>query len=346
MDVPDEEREMSVEEVRRCLVCDAEGTVLYEQLDDRLFGVVGIWNLWECPRCGLIWLNPCPTVEDIPRAYAAGYFTHGETRQSESSDSPFSPLVLLRGMLASTYRYSLRNHGTDGIGPLLENLPIARDFVGAKFHFHSHTPLGKLLEVGCGNGSFLARMKSLGWDVYGVEPDPVASQRAQQSYNLPIFRGTLEEANLPPKSFDAISLAHVIEHIHDPVSLLTECHRLLKPNGRVTILTPNAKSLGHWLFGRRWLGLDPPRHLHVFTCQTLSAIVRKTPLSVRTVRTLSRWALTVWLQTRSNKDASRLAPRKVPGIHQLEAFSFLLFEECLRYVNRNLGEEILLVAGA
>jgi SAM-dependent methyltransferase len=86
---------------------------------------------------------------------------------------------------------------------------------------------------------------------------------------LDVALGSLEQQCYPSEHFDAVTLSHVIEHVPDPVGTLVECARLLKKGGKLVIATPNNASLGHRLFGRNWRGLEPPRHLHIFSPQSL-----------------------------------------------------------------------------
>jgi SAM-dependent methyltransferase len=67
-------------------------------------------------------------------------------------------------------------------------------------------------------------------------------------------------------------MSHVIEHLHDPLGTVKECRRILKEGGTMVALTPNTGSFGHRLFGRHWLHLDPPRHLHLFNAGNLSTL--------------------------------------------------------------------------
>jgi 2-polyprenyl-3-methyl-5-hydroxy-6-metoxy-1,4-benzoquinol methylase len=86
--------------------------------------------------------------------------------------------------------------------------------------------------------------------VQGIEPDPEAARVATYDRTLPVVVGRLESAHLPPGSFDAITLHHVIEHTQDPLATLKECRGLLKEGGRLVVVTPCVEALGHRVFGR------------------------------------------------------------------------------------------------
>jgi SAM-dependent methyltransferase len=92
--------------------------------------------------------------------------------------------------------------------------------------------------------------------------------------------GSFESIGYPDNSFDAIAMYHVIEHIPDPISLLKECYRILKPGGHLFAVTPNIESWGHRKFGINWRGLEPPRHLHLFSQTTLHSCAQKSGFKV------------------------------------------------------------------
>jgi SAM-dependent methyltransferase len=134
---------------------------------------------------------------------------------------------------------------------------------------------GQLLDVGCGNGDFLSYMRGLGWSVRGLDFDPVAVE-ACESQGITAFCGSLEEAQYEENQFDAITLGHVIEHVHDPEASLRACYRILKPGGLLYLETPNIESSGHQRWGKHWRGLEPPRHLIIFTPKSLAALTERT----------------------------------------------------------------------
>jgi len=204
---------------------------------------------------------------------------------------------------------------------------------------------GKLLDLGCGNGRYLALMRDAGWDVTGVEPDPVAAKTAQEEFGIPVTVGTLQDAGLPAGSFDAITLSHVIEHVYDPIALLSECRRLLKPEGKAVIVTPNIKSLGHRKFGISWRGLEAPRHLFIFSLTTLRVCCEMAGLHVQSIRTSARSAGLIWQESEmiKRKKESPGLDRGLPS--RLRGLLFNLREDGLCRASEEVGEELLLIAG-
>jgi SAM-dependent methyltransferase len=134
---------------------------------------------------------------------------------------------------------------------------------------------GKLLDVGCGDGTRLARFRALGWEVQGQEVDARAAIRARSVAGVPVYLGSLEDGAFADATFDAVVMNHVLEHVHDPVRLLAECHRVLKRSGILVSVTPNIESYGHRRFGSYWRGLEPPRHLFLFSRRTLREAARR-----------------------------------------------------------------------
>ena len=241
-----------------CYLCGSEGELLYEGLKDWLYGAPGTWNFKLCskPACGLLWFDPMPLYEDIEKAYVS-YYTHQAPLPNGSRQTRrgFVGRILHKSfylVLKATLIH-------------LERRRLDLMYVG------SLSP-GKLLDVGCGGGSRLGQLRALGWDVQGQEVDPKAAAQARNIYGVPVYLGRLEDAAFPDASFDAILMSHVIEHVHDPVRLLAECIRVLKRGGTLVVVTPNAESYGHKRFGSYWRGLEPPRHLYLFSQGTLRAI--------------------------------------------------------------------------
>jgi 2-polyprenyl-3-methyl-5-hydroxy-6-metoxy-1,4-benzoquinol methylase len=113
-------------------------------------------------------------------------------------------------------------------------------------------PHGKLLDIGCGNGDYLALMQLLGWDVYGIEIDPVAAAVARDRLNCAIHIGSIENCPFPEQQFQKITCSYVLEHVPDPTAFVVHAEKLLEPGGRMVTVTPNFSCLGHKLLGRDW----------------------------------------------------------------------------------------------
>jgi SAM-dependent methyltransferase len=244
--------------------------LLYDDLTDRLwFTAPGRWSLYRCRACGSAFLDPRPTRSTIGHAYSS-YYTHSPQPAVHGSD--FRAAVL-NGYLNARYGYRLSP--ASRLGPYLTRLLPKRRWYADRLvrNLTSHPGRGRLLDVGCGAGDFLVQMRAAGWVVEGLEPDPAAAARAR-SLGVEVVNATLEDAAFGPGSFDAITMSHVIEHLHDPIAALRICRRLLRPNGALWLATPNLEATGHRTFGADWIGLDPPRHLVLFTRASLEATVR------------------------------------------------------------------------
>jgi SAM-dependent methyltransferase len=132
---------------------------------------------------------------------------------------------------------------------------------------------GRLLDVGCGTGHFLAAMRRCGWQVDGEDMTPAAVRIARGRHGLNIFEGTLEEAAYPDESFDAVTLWNVIEHVPDPPATIREVARILKPDGLIVMGTPNVDAFDARIFGELWALWEAPRHFNVFSPKTLSRVL-------------------------------------------------------------------------
>lgn len=247
---------IAVESRPTCYLCGRAGELLYCDLKDNLFGVSGDWSFKKCSDtdCGLIWLDPIPTPDDIGKTYQ-NYYTHTRSNHARHTLSARLVLLILRPI---------------SIGLLRMRSERKR----YKAMFLDQMPTGDLLEVGCGSGKRLARMKALGWNVTGQEIDPVAAQHLRENEGIDVHLGPLETLQGCEEKFDVVIMSHVIEHVPDPVALLTASYKRLKKGGLLVIATPNAASYGHQKFGASWRGLEPPRHLHLFTCGTLTQVAK------------------------------------------------------------------------
>lgn len=268
-----------LESIHNCPVCgESERKLLYSGLVDNVFRVAtGKWMLWQCAYCNSAYLDPRPNKLSIGRAYKT-YYTHNVATTSDSP-SQMGRFRLLRRALVNGYlndRYGAQYQPECRYGKTICKyaFPYMREALDVKFRWLPKPKEGqRLLDVGCGNGSFLMKARDAGWQVVGVDFDPKAAAVARGS-GLEVYTGSMEVFDEEKASFDVITLSHVIEHVHDPKAVLVAIYRLLKPGGLVYFDTPNIQSYGHRVFGSNWRGLETPRHLTLFSIRGFQLLLQ------------------------------------------------------------------------
>ncbi len=138
----------------------------------------------------------------------------------------------------------------------------------------------RLLDVGAGRGRFVLAAQAAGYQAEGIEPS-LRGARAAAAAGAPVQRVTLEEATIEPGSFDAVTLWHVLEHLHRPGEALERIGSWMAPGSALVVGVPNLASLQAQLGGERWFHLDVPRHLTHFTPQGLTRLLEAAGFSVR-----------------------------------------------------------------
>lgn len=335
-----------LERVSGCPLCRNDGRVFYDGVRDTILAAPGTWTYRACDRCRLLWLDPRPTPEDLWKVYAQ-YFTHADSTIPARQRIGWRERVK-RGVLRQWFGYGRTPAGLpDAAGWLLGAVPPVREAVGMSVMWLNGRRPGRLLDVGCGNGRFVLWMQELGWDGTGVEPDAEAAEVGRRQYGAPIVTGQLHEARFPDASFDAITLHHVIEHVHDPLGVLQECRRILRPGGRVVLVTPNYRSAGHRLFGPSWLSLEVPRHLVLFSRGSLAACAERAGLSVLQTRTVTRWLGWMWASSLLIRWRGRLPTPWPRGVRVPLLAAGLLAQglaAAARPIWPEIGDELVLVA--
>ncbi len=330
-----------VRDAQHCLLCERKGQILHSRLRDRLFDAPGNWNLMQCSKCNFAWLNPQPTAEDVGKLYA-NYFTHQNPGPQEVL-MPGLRMRLRSTILESSFGYPLKS-ANKTVGSILSRIPPIRDIAGGSVMWLHCSENAHLLDVGCGNGSFLVQMRHLGWEVIGIDTDGDAVSVACEKHGLNVIHGSLEKHKFPDNHFDAISLNHVIEHAIDPIGLLIECRRILKPGGQLVLVTPNIKSLARRIFNDSWLHWDPPRHLHLFSLQALRVAAYRAGLIIKELRTTAKGARWIWVSSSIIKRDGILngsAPI-APGLPlRLQGLAYQMAEHASR---SEYGEELVLTA--
>ena len=209
---------------------------------DRHYRIAGEYDLYRCQGCGLVALDPMPTEAELNGFYPQDYFAYQEFQTRENA------------LKARLKRIMGLEVGTKD-----------PDFAQA----------GTMLDVGCGSGRFLQKMREQGWTVFGVEPSKAAADLGRQQWQLDIRPGTLPGAtrDWPDGMFDYIRSNHSFEHIPNPMDTLREMHRLLKLSGKLFLGVPNIDSANARLFGRYWWYLGAPVHTFNYSSVTLAKLV-------------------------------------------------------------------------
>ncbi len=322
-----------------CPACGAAGEVALDAVQDHFFGAPGQWRLRRCDHCASLWLDPAPLASELGKAYRA-YHTH------LGSAGAKKPGLGVRWQ-GKWLDWQLGRR--EDYRALMAEQPLRR-----LMYLHDQPP-GRLLDVGCGGGRYLRRMKARGWQVEGIDFDPQAAARVQRKYGITIHVGDLREVSLQPASLDAIVMSHAIEHVIDPVSLLQRCRQLLKPGGLLSIVTPNARGAACRHYGRYWRGLEVPRHVQVFSLQGLRACLMRAGFEVSASRSFSSDAEGVHLA--SARLQARLSQGQVldADLHEQQARQAqqvrkaklaMLAEFRLSRRHPDLGEDLMALARA
>jgi 2-polyprenyl-3-methyl-5-hydroxy-6-metoxy-1,4-benzoquinol methylase len=322
-----------------CPLCGNEGRRLYVSMVDWLFGVPGEWGIRNCAACSIAWLDPQPVARDIGKLYRR-YYTH-------NANTPVTRLSRLRN---ASLQYVLARMGYSVDRPkglvarLLSHVRTTARASALEVLDLPASGIGTLLDVGCGNGGFIARMRSLGWSVSGLDPDPGAVSHARNQ-GLEIWGATISEVPDTAK-YDVITLNHVVEHAVDPIGLLRECGKRLRPvSGRLILTTPNIASLGHQWFDGHWRGLEVPRHLILFSPNSLRECIKRAGLRLQSLSTETRLARMIYVASVCAKqgglDVGEQTKFKVRT--KFAGYLFQVFEDWLLHLKADLGEEILCV---
>jgi SAM-dependent methyltransferase len=333
--------ELLKEEVTACPVCLCDDSELYhEGIQDTVFSCPGTWNLRKCSGCGSLFLSPRVALAHIGRIYE-GYPEHQREKQAGFINAPRGMYKNLRrsmkdGVLAHVLGYD-RSCGRlfSYLGKVWKSLsPFGLDRVLASVLFLPAKYGGRVLDVGCGGGGLLFELQRYGWIAQGVDMDAATVAICREA-GLAVSCGTLYDQGYPDDHFDAITLRHVLEHDLEPHKLFAECRRVLKPGGFLSVITPNADSLGHRTFGRDWRGLEPPRHIQIFSRESLRLLALRAGLEVDTLRASTRTARFMWKASMAIKGTS---PRLMPVFLAERLFGL---REAL--AGPSAGEELILV---
>lgn len=205
--------------------------------------------IWQCGHCSLRFTQDVPDETSIGAYYqSSNYISHSNTH---------------KGLINQLYQ-QVRNYTLHQKASLIIDNTVKQ---------------GTILDLGAGIGAFLNTMKKKGWEVNGIEPDEGARQQAKNLFHLPL--STTEVLyQLPENSFDAITLWHVLEHVHQLHLYVEQLKKLLKPKGKIFIAVPNYQSADSSVYKTYWAAYDVPRHLYHFTPKSIAVLMNRHGLKI------------------------------------------------------------------
>lgn len=251
-----------------CPLCGSEQTFFVLSAMDHTVSNES-FSILECRQCSGRFTQNVPTASEIGKYYQSElYISH-----TNSSQGLFNKLYQL-----------VRNY----------SLVSKRKLVCA----HTKKTGGDLLDYGCGTGSFLYEMKANGWNVHGIEPDPGAAEKASKLTGISVD-GPDKLGHHSPKSFDVITLWHVLEHVHELNDTLTNFKNTIKKDGLLFIAVPNYQSFDASYYHQYWAAYDVPRHLYHFSKKSMEILIKKNGFRIESV--LPMWFDSFYVSLLSEK---------------------------------------------
>lgn len=236
-----------MEQINECPVCGSNTFSQVKSISDHFLSKEQ-FQIAQCADCGFLFTNPRPSPENISRYYQSDeYLSHSKSN---------------KGLISFIY-------------DTVRNISLKKKFRLIK----QYKPGKKLLDIGCGTGEFLDYMKRMGWEVAGVEPAEQPRKFAAGKYKIEVHNEDMID-RLPEKSFDLITLWHVLEHVPDLNLRISQVKKLLANDGLLLIALPNHLSWDAHHYGEYWAAWDVPRHFYHFNEQTFSLLAGKHNLEI------------------------------------------------------------------
>jgi 2-polyprenyl-3-methyl-5-hydroxy-6-metoxy-1,4-benzoquinol methylase len=232
-----------------CPVCNSRDIKNVLQVKD--YTVSGeLFTIAECKSCTFRFTQDVPDENTIGPYYKSeDYISHTNTA---------------KGFINRLY-HAVRKRTLAGKRKLVEE--------------NTRVKAGKILDAGSGIGSFVNEMKQHGWEATGLEPDADARKVAKDLYDLELTDAG-QFYKLPAGYFDAITLWHVLEHVHDLSTYIQQLKALLKENGRLFIAVPNYTAADAVIYKEYWAAYDVPRHLYHFSPQSMKILMKNNGLKI------------------------------------------------------------------
>jgi len=203
------------------------------------------FEIWECANCKLRFTQDIPDEQNIGDYYkSSAYISHSNTA---------------KGLVNKLY-HTVRSFTLQSKKNLIQKSTNKRQ--------------GNLLDIGAGTGAFASTMKKNGWNVTALEPDETARSNAKKDFDIDLLPSE-NLFKLAPKTFDVITLWHVLEHVHELHKYLDAFYSLLNDGGTLIIAVPNYTSFDAKIYSETWAAYDVPRHLYHFSPQSMRTLLSK-----------------------------------------------------------------------
>ena len=287
----------------------------------------------RCVSCGLHYTNPRPKLAELGKYYPDEYGPYRRQRGEIERDSVTSTALRLMVLRNAYAESSLRPKGWRRALATAVSIFKPAEHWGFAVEYRGK---GRVLDFGCGNGTFLRRMRALGWDATGIDFSESAVKAVRES-GLKALQGTLPHPDLAPKSFDLVTMRSALEHLPDPREVLCAIRDLLDDDGLLVIQVPNFASWEIEYFGDAALTLDLPRHLLHMTPATLNDLLVRCGLRVLSLKQICRAS---WLR-KSLAQIERRGPRPSDALLRIKPICQLA---ALRAQRHGRGNELIAVA--
>lgn len=233
-----------------------------------------------CPNCGFDQLSPALTAEDHTVSHESfAIWECGECRLRFTQDVPDADSI---GPYYKSDNYISHSNTSKGLVNRLYHA-VRKQTLSDKYRLiatATRIRKGRLLDIGAGAGAFAGYMKGEGWEVMGLEPDESARAVAKTDHGVDL-REMDQLFALPADSFDAITLWHVLEHVHELHLYMERLKTLVRRNGRIFIAVPNYTCYDATVYKEMWAAYDVPRHLYHFSPDAMERLLTQHGLQLQ-----------------------------------------------------------------
>lgn len=268
-----QEKGIALERVA-CPRCGHENSRIMVKGRDRLYKIPGEYQAVECARCHLWFQNPRPIIDNLTSLYPQNYLPH-----QKPTAQPLKPGAVR--YLRNRFGYSRLVSGAKTLNDSgwlqILSLGILQRWRAGVDLIPTFVADGKLLEIGCGNGSRLLSLRQLGWQhLHGIELVPGAAEMARAE-GFSVLDGQVEDIldNYPDAEFDVIVSSMVLEHLVNPFNVVHMIANKLKPGGQFLFSTVVRNGLDAKMFRGYWSGFDFPRHMVYFQKSDLYEMLKE-----------------------------------------------------------------------